>query len=247
MNNMKQSWAKAGLIAMLLTGAASSLVMAEDAPATGDTNKDTDTTTTKTPPTTGTDTTSANPGTAIPGAPAPKTPPVASRFGVKPPKGTAGGPPTGAAYDEMGVNAEGAMLLRTLVEEKSEIQQLNAQQASLMKMGGRQNLRLAALLGRMSREHQAAGPKLMALIKNSDADPQLAIVRHTPVLGTQMQMLDADHKDHVTAVVNSQSRWNTSQSAANKAFYHKRSNLARKHIRQMMPYMKGHMQMDMGG
>ena len=237
MNNKEQKWAKAGLMIMFLAGAASGLVSAQDAPATGDTNKDTPA---QTAPATGTDA-----GTSTTTAPDPKTPPVATRFGVKPPKGTAGGPPTQAPYDEMGVNPEATMLLRTLVEEKSEIQQLNAQQVALKKMGGRQNLRLAALLGRMSHEHQAAGPKLMALIKQSGADPQLAVVRHTPVLGSTMQMLDADHKDHMTAVINSESRWSASQSAANKAFYHKRSNLARKHIRQMMPYMKNHM--DMGG
>ncbi|MBV9868042.1 MAG: hypothetical protein JO316_22015 [Abitibacteriaceae bacterium] len=234
MNSVRQHWAKAGLAAALLTGAVCSVSLAQDTNqgSAGQGNGTPDNTTQTAP-----GGTSSGTGTTDSTA-AKTTPPVAARFKQKVPPGTRGGSPTQQPFDEMAVNDNAAMLIRTLAEEKGEIQQLTAQQAAFRKMGGRTNLRIASMFGRWIREHKAAGPQLMALIHRNGGDPQLAVVRKAPVLGSAMQMLHATHQDHVTAVVNSQSRWSHSQSPAVKAFMHKRANLAKKHIRQMMPFMK---------
>jgi hypothetical protein len=138
----------------------------------------------------------------------------------------------------MAVNDDAAKLIRTLVEEKSEIRQLVAQQAAFRQLGGRQNLRIANLLGRMAREHEAAGPRLVNLIRRHAGNPELAVVRKSPVVGTPAQMLAADHQDHVDAVINSQARARTTTSADVRRFLHMRANLARTHLREMAPYMR---------
>ena len=154
--------------------------------------------------------------------------------------GSEGGPPTQAPYDEMAVNEDAAMLIRTLSEERAEIRQLAAQQAAFKRMGGRRHLRIASMLGRWIREHKAAGPKLEALILRHTGDPRLAVPRESPVLGPEEQMLMATHQDHQKAVINSQARWGMTKSRDIKAFMHKRASMARKHMRQMAPYMRQH-------
>jgi hypothetical protein len=132
------------------------------------------------------------------------------------------------------------MLIQTLSEEKTEINTLAGQQAQLKKMGGRENRRLAAMWGRWIREHKAAGPTLMRLIRQNGGDPNQARILKPPVLGTQERMLNATHMDHEKAVMTSQMRHAATNSGAIKRAMHKRANLARKHLRQMAPYHRMH-------
>ncbi len=144
------------------------------------------------------------------------------------------------------------MLIQTLSEEKTEIAQLTAQRAAFLRMGGSENAQIARMWARWIREHKAAGPGLMRLIRANGGDPMDAKVLKAPVLGGKMQMLMATHKDHQAAVMTSQMRHNMTMSMAVKTAMHKRANLARKHLRQMMPLhdmmmkngmMKGDMKM----
>lgn len=127
-------------------------------------------------------------------------------------------------------------LMQTLREEKTEIGQLAAQAARFRQMGGRENMNIAAMLERWIREHKAAGPQLMSLIRARRGDPAGASILQPPVLGDRMTMLNATHRDHVKAVQVSQQRYAASADRAVRNFMHKRGNLARKHLRQMAPY-----------
>lgn len=124
----------------------------------------------------------------------------------------------------------------TISEEKTEIAALKAQAAQFRKLGGSKNMKIANLLDRMRREHEAAGPKMMALAKSVGGDPNSAKIMAAPKIGTPMEMLHATHVDHEKAVQMSQMRWGMSNNAAVRAAMHKRGNLARKHIRWMNPY-----------
>lgn len=135
------------------------------------------------------------------------------------------------------VNVNATALSNTLAEEKTEIANLAAQAAEFRRMGGSQNLRIAALLERMRREHVEAGPGMERLAKRFGAIPALAKPIKPPIIGDRMTMLHATHMDHAAAVQASQMRWKKTNSAAVKAAMHKRGNLARKHIRWMKPYM----------
>jgi hypothetical protein len=161
---------------------------------------------------------------------------------VAPSSGSAGSA-MDSGMDTRAKNAQ--MLIRTLSEEKTEINTLAGQQAQFKKLGGRENLRLAALWGRWIREHKAAGPTLMRLIQQNGGDPMAAKILKAPVLGSQQKMLDVTHKDHEAAVMTSQMRHNMTGSGAIKTAMHKRANLARKHIRQMTPYHDKHNMMEM--
>lgn len=220
MRNGKQDW-KAGVVMSLLVATSGATGMAESAG-------------------TGTDTGNNSGGSAAAssGAASPTVATPRVMAGAK--GGTRGGPPTEAPYDEMAINDLAASLIRTLTEERAEVRQLAAQQAAFRKMGGRQNLRIASMLGRWIREHKAAEPRLVALIRRHAGNPELAVVRKSPILGDRMQMLHATHQDHVNAVVNSQARYKMASSNDVRAFMHKRANMSRKHIRQMAPYMRGH-------
>ena len=165
---------------------------------------------------------------------------VSSGSGSGSDSGMAGG---SGMMDARAKNAQ--MLIRTLSEEKTEINTLAAQQAQFKKLGGRENLRLAAMWGRWIREHKAAGPTLMKLIQQNGGDPMAAKILKAPVLGPQEKMLDVTHKDHEAAVMTSQMRYGMTNSNAIKTAMRKRATLARKHIRQMAPYHDKHNMMEM--
>src|SRR4028118_2403745 len=103
----------------------------------------------------------------------------------------------------VGVAASGAraqdkdarMLIQTLSEEKTEINTLAAQQAAFKKMGGRENQRIAGLLGRMIRDHKAASPTLMRLTQRNGGNPAEAKILKPPVLGNKQKMLHATMVD----------------------------------------------------
>lgn len=130
------------------------------------------------------------------------------------------------------------MLIQTLSEEKTEINALAAQQAQFRKMNDSQSRQIASMFGRWIREHKAAGPTLMKLIRENGGDPNQAKILKPPVLGSKMQMLEATHMDHQKAVMTSQMRYSMTNSRAVKTAMHKRGNLARKHLKQMEPYMR---------
>ena len=157
--------------------------------------------------------------------------------------GSGSGMAGGSGMDARAQNAQ--MLIRTLSEEKTEINTLAAQQAQFQKLGGRENLRLAAMWGRWIREHKAAGPALVKLIQQNGGDPMAAKILKAPVLGPQEKMLDVTHKDHEAAVMTSQMRYGMTNSNAIKTAMRKRATLARKHIRQMAPYHAKHNMMEM--
>lgn len=136
--------------------------------------------------------------------------------------------------DMVSVNA--TALVNTLSEEKTEIATLAAQIAEFRKMGGAENMRIAALLERMRREHVAAGPALMKLTRRYGGNPNMAKPMKAPVLGDKATMLHATHMDHMAAVQSSQVRWKMTNSWPIKTAMRKRSNLARKHMRWMKPY-----------
>jgi rubrerythrin len=135
-----------------------------------------------------------------------------------------------------GMNKNAQMLINTLSEEKTEINLLAAQQAQFKKMGGRQNMRLASLWGRMIREHKAASPTLMRLTRKHGGDPAQAKIIMQPVLGSVETMIKATHKTHDMSVKTSQIRWGQTTDPAIKRAMSKRAKMARKHIRWMMPY-----------
>jgi rubrerythrin len=131
------------------------------------------------------------------------------------------------------------MLLQTLSEEKTEINTLAAQQARFRQMGDRESLRIHRMWGRWIREHKAGSPTLMRLIRNNGGDPNAAKIMKPPALGDKATMLRATHMDHEAAVRTSQMRYAATNDRAIKAAMTKRANLARKHIREMMPLMRG--------
>ena len=133
-------------------------------------------------------------------------------------------------------SSEAQMLIQTLSEEKTEIQQLAAQQAKFKMMDEPESKRLAAMWGRWIREHKAAGPMLMKLIKKHGGDPMRATVLKTPSSGTMDQMLRNTHMDHQAAVMTSQMRYSKTSDPMVKKAMHARANLARKHLNQMAPY-----------
>jgi hypothetical protein len=144
-------------------------------------------------------------------------------------------PQTTRLPDERTNNAQ--MLIRTLSEELTEINSLAAQQARFRQMGGAENNRIARLWGRWIREHKAAGPMLKRLIRQNGGDPNEAKILKAPPLGSKPAMLAATHKDHMAAVMTSQMRYGMTITPGVKRAMHKRANLARKHIRQMRPFM----------
>ena len=156
---------------------------------------------------------------------------------------------TGAvqAQDNSDMDREAQALVNTLSEEKTEINTLAAQQAMFKKMGGRENMKLAAMWGRWIRDHKAGSPTLMRLTRKHGGDPMQAKIMKPPVLGSQEQMLNATHKDHEMAVMTSQMRYGMTSDPAVKRAMHKRANTARKHLRQMAPYHKMHHQMMQDG
>jgi len=138
------------------------------------------------------------------------------------------------------------MLIRTLSEELTEINTLAAQQARFRAMGDSESQRIARLWGVWIREHKAAGPTLRNLIRANGGNPDQAMILKAPVLGSKAQMLEATHRDHEAAVMTSQMRYGMTNSRAIKRAMNKRANLARKHIRQMMPFHHHDHNMDMG-
>ncbi len=158
----------------------------------------------------------------------------------------------GGSMDKMGGSMSemrmknAKMLVQTLSEEKTEINQLLAQQMAFKKMGDRDSKKIAAMWGRWAAEHKAAGPMLMKLIKNNGGDPMQAKVMKPPVLGDKATMLMATHKDHEAAVMTSQMRFGMTNDSMIKMAMHKRGNLARKHLAQMKPFHKEMVMMNMG-
>ncbi|HEX8553019.1 MAG TPA: hypothetical protein VF681_15855 [Abditibacteriaceae bacterium] len=128
------------------------------------------------------------------------------------------------------------MLIQTLSEELTEINSLAAQQAMFRRMGDAESTRIARLWGVWIREHKAGGPMLMKLIRQNGGDPSQARILKAPPLGTKMEMLHATHMDHMNAVMTSQMRHRMTNSGKIKMAMRKRANLARKHMRQMMPF-----------
>lgn len=145
-------------------------------------------------------------------------------------------PPPGSdeRADMMMQNAR--FMVDTLSEEKTEINTLKAQAAAFYNMDGTKNTRIANLLTRMRKEHEAASPKMIALTKSLGGDPNSAKILKPPVLGSPGQMLHATHMDHDKAVKTSQMRWKMSNSPKVRAAMTKRASLARKHMRWMKPY-----------
>ncbi len=139
--------------------------------------------------------------------------------------------------DDMKMDSgQAQMLIQTLSEEKTEIAQLAAQQAKFKIMGDRDSMKLASMWGRWIREHKAASPMLMKLIKKHGGDPMRAQVLKTPSSGTMDQMLRNTHMDHQAAVMTSQIRYSKTSDPMVKKAMHARANLARKHLNQMAPY-----------
>lgn len=128
------------------------------------------------------------------------------------------------------------MLIQTLSEEKTEINSLAAQQARFRAMGDAESQQIARLWGVWIREHKAAGAMCMRLIRENGGDPMQAKILKAPVLGTKEEMLMATHKDHEAAVMTSQMRFTMTNRWKIKNAMNKRANLARKHIRRMMPF-----------
>jgi rubrerythrin len=106
-------------------------------------------------------------------------------------------------------------------------------------MGDRESLRIHRMWGRWIREHKAGSPTLMRLARNNGGDPNAAKILKPPALGDKAAMLRATHMDHEMAVRTSQARYAATNDRAVKAAMKKRANLARKHIREMMPLMRG--------
>lgn len=127
------------------------------------------------------------------------------------------------------------MLIQTLSEEKTEINTLAAQQAAFRKMGGTENLKIAAMWGRWITEHKAGEPMFEQLIKANGGDPAQAKILKPPVLGSRDAMMMATHKDHQAAVASSRMRAARTNSAAIKQAMKKRMALASKHLKQMAP------------
>ncbi|HEX8835137.1 MAG TPA: hypothetical protein VF719_13090, partial [Abditibacteriaceae bacterium] len=145
---------------------------------------------------------------------------------------------SGMSSSGMSNNAMDAkMLIDTLSEEKTEINSLAAQQAQFKKMNDSESRRLVSLWGRMIRDHKAASPALMKLTRKNGGDPMAAKILKAPVLGDKMKMVHATHIAHEHAVRTSQMRFGMTNDWAVKNAMRKRANLARKHIRLMMPYM----------
>lgn len=157
---------------------------------------------------------------------------------------------TSGAMDEMGKTSDtramatrdqnAQMLHMTLCEEKTEIAALAAQQAAFRKMGGRENLRIAAMFGRWIRDHKKGAPTLERLMRKYGADPAQCKVMKPPVLGDQQKMLNATHVDHEKSVITSQMRHAMTNDRMIKAAMRKRANTARKHLRQMRPFHDTH-------
>jgi hypothetical protein len=145
-------------------------------------------------------------------------------------------PPAGSDERADMTQQNGRMLMETLSEEKTEMQQLAAQAAAFRKMGGRENIRIANMLTRWVREHKAASPTLMNLARRYGGNPERATILKPPVLGSKSQMLHATMMDHMKAEKTSQMRWKMSNSAAVKMAMRKRANLSRKHMREMKRY-----------
>ncbi len=159
---------------------------------------------------------------------------------------TSSGSMSGMSRSDMRMkNAQ--MLIQTLSEEKTEIHSLHVQRMALMHMGGMENMRLARTFGRWEAEHKAAGPMLMHLCRVNGGNPADATIFKPPVLGSTAEILMAQHKDHEAAVMTSQMRFNMTDSGAIKMAMHKRANLARKHLRQMMPFHSMMMNTGMSG
>ncbi len=152
----------------------------------------------------------------------------------------------GGAMDEMAKTSDtramsmrdqnADMLIKTLSEEKTEINQLAAQSAMMKKMGGSRNMRIARMFDRWVREHKAKGPTLMRLIRQNGGDPMAAKIMKPPVLGDEMKMLHATMVDHMKAEMTSQMRHGMTRSPAIKAAMKGRAILSRRHMREMQRY-----------
>jgi hypothetical protein len=88
----------------------------------------------------------------------------------------------------------------------------------------------------MIRDHKAASPTIVSLIRRNGGDPAAARILKAPVLGSQMQMLHADMMDHMKAESTSQMRYTATDSSAVKTLMKKRAGIARKHMAWMHPY-----------
>lgn len=138
------------------------------------------------------------------------------------------------------------MLVQTLSEERTEINSLAGQREVFLRMGGSENRRIAQMWAVWINEHKAASPTLIRLIRVNGGDPTEARILKAPPLGNREQMLMATHRDHMAAVMTSQTRFYATTSPSIRAAMHKRANLARKHLRQMAPFHRD-MNMNMGG
>lgn len=145
-------------------------------------------------------------------------------------------PPPGSDERADMVMQNARLVVDTLSEEKTEINTLKAQAMAFRKMKGSSNKRIANLLDRMRREHEAASPGMMKLATSLGGDPMSAKIMKPPVIGAPSEMMHATHMDHMKAVQTSQMRWKMSNDYRVRAAMNKRANLARKHIRWMKPY-----------
>jgi hypothetical protein len=128
------------------------------------------------------------------------------------------------------------MLIRTLSEEFTEVQDLASQQARFRQMGDAESTQIARMYGRWIREHKAGVPALARLIRLHGANPEEAKELKNPTLGSKDEMLMATHSAHVAAVNSSQMRYAATGEWGIQWFMHNRANLARKHLAEMAKY-----------
>ena len=125
------------------------------------------------------------------------------------------------------------MLILTLSEEFTEVEELASQQARFRQMGDAESTQIARMYGRWIREHKAGVPVLARLIRIHGGNPEDAKELKNPTLGKKEEMLTATHKAHEAAVAASQMRYAATGEWGIQWFMHMRANMARKHLREM--------------
>jgi len=128
------------------------------------------------------------------------------------------------------------MLILTLSEEYTEVEELASQQMKFREMGDAEGTQIARMYGRWIRDHKAGVPALARLIRAHGGNPEDAKELKAPALGNKHEMLMATHKAHEAAVMTSQMRFAATNDWDIKRLMKKRANVARKHLAQMKPY-----------
>lgn len=128
------------------------------------------------------------------------------------------------------------ILIRTLSEEYTEVEELASQQVKFREMGDAESTQIARMYGRWIRDHKAGVPALAKLIRAHGGNPEDATELKAPVLGSKDEMLMATHKAHQAAVMTSQMRFAATNDWRIKGLMKKRAGVARKHLAQMKPF-----------